>query len=104
MGRNLILAATLCLALTWGSLEPAWAAPEWLEGVITQGPRIEHDRRLGVNNILFTLTADAAIYERIPMSDGTTNEEPIPFNRLGTGQKVLVLREGIRAFQVILLR
>jgi hypothetical protein len=83
---------------------PAMADPTWLEGKVTDGPTKGQFRYLGVDNVRFTLSSQATIYERTTDGTGISQQDPLDFDRIRIGQNVLILHEGIRIFQIIVLR
>jgi hypothetical protein len=82
---------------------PAMADPTWLEGTVTEGPSEGQFRYLGVNNVKFTLSSQAVIYERTTEASGISQQDPLDFNRIRMGQKVIIRHEGIRIFEIIVL-
>lgn len=105
MGAKIRIIAGVILILgivLWMGV-PAMADPIWLEGTVTEAPSKGQFRYLGVNNVKFTLSSQATIYERITDASGISQENPIDFKRIKVGQNVLLLHEGIRIFQIVVL-
>ncbi|MFH1090484.1 MAG: hypothetical protein V1742_02835 [Pseudomonadota bacterium] len=106
MGGKIRMIFMCLLLLGWllVLVQPAAAVGVWWEGTVTQGPWVEKDQRmLGVNNVTFSLMADATIYERTNDYSGISHQNPISFESIRPGQKVLVRIQGHRIHQVIVL-
>jgi hypothetical protein len=88
--------------LLWTGI-PAMADPIWMEGTVTDGPTKGQFRYLGVNNVRFTLSSRATIYQRTTDGAGISQQDPMDFDRIRVGQNLLILHEGIRIFQIIVL-
>ena len=97
----------ICLLLLGGLIvmvKPAAAVGIWWEGTVTKGPWLENDRRmLGVNNVTFSIMPDATIYERTNDYRGISQQNPISFDSIRLGHKVLVRIQGHRIHQIIVL-
>ena len=101
---RIITGVFLILGIFFLTGRPAMADPVWLEGTVTEGPSQGQVRYLGIDNMKFTLTSEAAVLERTTSSNGISLQEPIGFNRIRVGQNVLILHEGIRIFKLIVVR
>lgn len=104
--RTAVSSIIICMAvLLVAGTSTVWANNTvWIEGIVTQGPWTEQYRHIEVNGVKFTLMSDATIYERSKDPYGGFREDPLPFNQIYTGQKLLILIQGHRIYQIVVLR
>lgn len=95
------LAALMLFSVASGTVQ---AAGIWMEGKVTRGAWEDQYRHIEVNNVSFTLTGLTTIYERVRNSDGSYSEPRLELNRITPGQSVLILHQGHRIHQIIVLR
>jgi len=100
---RIITGVFLILGMLLWTVAPAMAGPTWMEGTVTDGPTKGQFRYLGVDNVRFTLSSQATIYERTTDGTGISQQDPLDFERIRVGQNVLILHQGIRIFQIIVL-
>lgn len=100
---KIITGVFLILGMLLWAGTPAMADPIWMEGTVTDGPTKGQFRYLGINNVRFTLSSEATIYERTDDGTGISHQEPLDFERIRVGQDVLILHQGIRIFEIIVL-
>ena len=94
----------LAIGGLWLACGTAWANAVWWDGEVTKGPSLEKYRRLEVNHVPFMLTPEARIYERTSDYNDVVHETPISFSQIRLGQRVLILIQGHRIHQVVVLR
>ncbi|MBF0530751.1 MAG: hypothetical protein HQK55_16090 [Deltaproteobacteria bacterium] len=107
MNRKLVFfPLVIILLIGMPAAGPVQADWEWImDGKITAAPHKTGELTfIGINNLNFMIMPGSLILQRKSMSNGTNNEDRISIDHLSIGQNVLAAHEGIRIFQIVLVK
>ncbi len=89
--------ATLCAATS------APAAPTWLDGTVTSSPEPGPVRHLGVNDTDYSLMKNTRLTRRYKVRKGAFSDDDISFSDIRIGDKVEILRQGFRIYEIVVV-
>lgn len=78
---------------------PSHALGRWIGGNITQVPWKSTYQYIKVNDVKYTIMKDIPVLE-VYKKDGTINKKEISLSKLKNGDKVLLLVEGNRIYNI----
>ncbi len=96
---GVLLVASLWLVCS----TPVQAQGQWRKGEVTARAWADKYRRIEINDVVYTLMPDAGVYRRVKTRSGIFQQPALPLHKVGEGQKVEMLAQGHRIYQLVVV-